>query len=137
MKTPLKSTTVLMALIVMIFLPSTLPLHAASIAGAGIELDGKYVGGFALTWDGESRKELVGMLPEKYLTLQRDIKIEIDDDDPNSATLKGKIRLLSNIRGDRQEMARTKVLKLVRKKGKWYVDSRSLKRALAPKKKDR
>ena len=110
---------------------TTIPAaHAATAAGAGIELNGKYVGGYTITWDGESREDLVRQLSKQYITFERDYKIPIDAKDPGSATLKGKIRLLSKIRGDRHAMATTTVLQLVKRDGKWYAEPESLKRAL-------
>lgn len=123
-----------MALIVaglalMSFLPSA---QAASAAGAGIELDGKYVGGYTTTWKKESRAELLRKLPRHYLFLERTFKVPVDPKNPDRATLNGKIRLMTKIRGDREVMAETKVLHLVRMKGRWYVDEKSLDRALKP-----
>jgi len=106
------------------------PAHAATAAGAGIELNGKYVGGYTITWDGESREDLVRQLSKQYITFERGFAIPVDTKDPTLATLKGKIRLLSRIRGDRQAMATTTVLKLVKRDGKWYAEPESLKRAL-------
>ena len=84
-----------------------------------------------ITWDGESRDDLVKQLAAKYLMFERDYKVPVDSENAESATLKGKIRLLSRIRGDRQAMAEAKVLKLVKRDRKWFVEKEALKKALA------
>ncbi len=110
---------------------TTIPsAHAATAAGAGIELNGEYVGGYTITWDGESRDDLVRQLSKHYITFERDFEIPVDAKDPTLATLKGKVRLLSKIRGDRQVMATTTVLQLVKRGEKWYAEPESLKLAL-------
>jgi hypothetical protein len=102
---------------------------AATAAGAGIELDGKSVGGYAVTWNGESRGELVAGMTKHYITFERDFKIPVDAKNPAAATLKGKIRVYSKIRGERQFTATTSELRLVKKDGKWFVEPESLERA--------
>ena len=103
---------------------------AATAAGAGIELNGKSIGGYVLTWDGESREDLVRLLAKRPLTFEREFQVPVDAKDPSLATLQGKIRLLSKIRGDRQVLATTAELQLVKRKGKWSVEEMSLERAL-------
>jgi hypothetical protein len=102
--------------------------RAATAAGAGIELDGKAVGGYTVTWDGESREELVASMSKRHMTFERDFKIPTDPKNPATATLKGKIRLYSKIRGERQFTATTSELRLVKKDGKWFVEPESLER---------
>ena len=105
----------ILALILLTTIPSAC---AAAAAGAGIEVNGKHVGGYTITWSGESREELVRQLSRQPITFERDYKIPVDAKDPKLATLKGKIRLLSKIRGDRKLMAETKVLQLIKRDGK-------------------
>ena len=109
---------------------------AATAAGAGIELDGKYIGGYTITWDKESRAKLASDLSQIYITFERDFKIPVDQKNKNIAVLKGKIRILSKVRGDRIVEGTAESLKLVKKKNRWYADPESLKKALAVKKKD-
>lgn len=104
--------------------------RAATAAGAGIELDGKTVAGYTITHDSESREELVKNLSNHYLTFERDFKIPVAAKNPASATLKGKVRLYSKIRGERQFMAATTELHLVKRDGKWFVEPESLARAV-------
>jgi hypothetical protein len=103
---------------------------AATAAGAGIELDGKYVGGYTITQNGESRQDLYGLLASRHLTFERDFKIPVDHKTPTVAILKGNIRILTKIRGDRQVTATTTELRLEQREGKWYVEEESLPRAL-------
>ena len=109
------------------FISST---NAATVAGAGIEVDGKYVGGYAITRDKESREELIEQFSRHPITFERDYTIPVDAKDPDSAVIRGKIRLLTNIRGDREVMATATSLKLVKRDWKWFVESESLKEAL-------
>lgn len=113
----------------MLFLTAA-PVLGATAAGADIELNGKYIAGYTITLDGESREDLVRQLCRHHLTFERDFEVPVEAKDPSSATLTGKIRILSKIRGDREVMAITKVLKLVKREGNWYVEPKSLKRAL-------
>lgn len=105
-------------------------LKAATAAGAGIELDGKYIGGYVITRAKETRKDLVGQLVVRHLTFERDFKLEVDPKKPNMVTLAGEIKIYSKIRGDREVEARVRELKLVKRKGQWYVERNSLRRAL-------
>ena len=106
--------------------------HAATAAGAGIKVDGKYIGGYVITQDGETRADLVRQLSRMAITFQREFELQADADNPNSAMLKGKIELVTKIRGDRETMAEITKLKLVKRDGKWYVESKSLKQSLKP-----
>lgn len=115
------------ALTLLIGIPA---IQAATAAGAGIEVDGAYIGGYTITHGGESREDLVAQLSQRPITFERDFRIPVDVKDPASATLKGKIRLLSKIRGERQVMATTQELELVQMEGNWRVREESLARAL-------
>ena len=44
------------------------PANAATAAGAGIEVNGRYIGGFTITRDGETREELVKQLTSEGWT---------------------------------------------------------------------
>lgn len=103
---------------------------AATAAGAGIELNGKYIGGYVITRAKETRADLVGQLVVRHLTFERDFKLPVDPKKPNTVTLAGEIKIYSKIRGDREVEARASELKLVKRKGEWYVERNSLRRAL-------
>ena len=119
-----------------ILIATTPSSFAAIAAGAGIEINGKYVGGYTITWNGESREVLVRQLLKRPITFERNFKIPVDKESPTSVTLKGKIRILSKIRGDKEIMATTTVLKLVKREGKWYAEPKSFQQALKKVKKD-
>lgn len=110
----------------------TAAARGATAAGAGIEVDGRYVGGYTITRKAETRDELVRGLAQHRLTFERDYRVPVEADDPDRATLRGKIRLLSKIRGDRVVMGTTESLLLVQRKGAWFVEPTSLQRALRP-----
>ena len=131
----IQSASLLIAAIA--FLSLVQPAYAATAAGAGIELDGKYIGGFTTTWSKETRENIIGQLSRRQITFERDYKIPVDAKDPNVASLTGRIRLFSKIRGDRQVMATVKSLQLVKRGGKWFVEAASLKRALKKAQKNR
>lgn len=127
MDTPIRLT---LATITMLLLNMFSQVNAASAAGAGILLDGKYIGGYTITLKDETREELVQQLPKHYITFERDYKIPVNEKDPNVATLRGEITILSKIRGDREVRAKTSELKLIKRQGQWFVDSKSLNKAL-------
>jgi hypothetical protein len=128
--------TVLLLVAAVAFLSLIQPAHAATAAGAGIEVEGKHIGGFTITWSKETRENLVEQLSQRPITFERDYKIQVDAKDPKKASLQGRIRLLSSIRGDSQVMATLTRLELVNRDGKWFVESESLKRALKRAKKN-
>lgn len=125
----LKSTWMVALLGLMSVLGTTGTAGAAAIAGAEIRVDGANFAGYAVTWKKEMRKDLVGQLVVKPLTFERDVKLPIDPKKPNTMMLKGKVEILSFITGDREVMTVTRILKLVKRKGAWYVDRNSLRRA--------
>ncbi len=104
--------------------------NAATFAGAGIEVNGKHIGGFGITWDGETRENLVRQLSTRSITFERDYRIPITEGTPNVAELNGSICLVSEIRGTKQVEAEPRALKLVNYGGKWFVQSASLEQAL-------
>ena len=107
---------------------------AATAAGVGIELDGKHVCGYVITRDKETRGELVRDLPKHRLTFERDFRIPVDPKNPEMATLEGKIKIISKIAGERKTEATARVLKLVKRDGKWFVEEELFKRILSPQK---
>lgn len=113
------------------FIVATRPAGAATICGAGIELDGKHVAGYAETWVGQSPEELMGGLVGRKLTIERDFKVPVDADDPNKATLRGKIRVVASKRRDALLVAEFGVLHLVKRNGQWFVAEADVKKALA------
>lgn len=111
------------------------PARAATFAGAGVEVDGVYAGGFGVTWDGEAREELVRILSKRPMTFERTFILPLENKNANTFTLEGKVSVVSRIGGDKVERARVKSLKFIKRKGEWYVDSKSLEKALKSEKK--
>jgi hypothetical protein len=109
---------------------TTIPIHAASAAGAAIERNGKEVGGYAVTLDGQSRADLAWALTKQPITFGRDFVIPVDAKDPASATLQGKIEIVTKVAGERKVMATATSLKLVQREGHWHVQADSLEKVL-------
>ena len=105
-------------------------LIAASIAGAGITVDGKHICGYAITWDNETGEEMLEMLKKNWLTFERDFTIPVDVADPDKAVLKGTIRVASHVRKKDNLVAELKSLTLVKRKGRWYVEEKEVDRLL-------
>ena len=126
-----RSTSLLPAILATVcaILASPQNTRAASVCGAGIEVDGKYIGGYAETWVGQSDRDLITQLANNHLTFERDYKLVVDKKDPKKATLSGKIRVASSVRNKDKLVAELKTLTLVKRNGKWYVADADVKKA--------
>ena len=125
MKTTLFSLCSLVAL-----LGFSLSLQAAAVAGAGIEVDWKYVAGYAITHTGQSNEALFRGLAHEGLTFERDYAFPKELENPNQLVLEGRIRLAASIRNRDKLAVELQSLTLVKRDGAWHVDADELEQAL-------
>jgi beta-lactamase regulating signal transducer with metallopeptidase domain len=109
------------------------PAPGATVAGAGIEVDGKHVGGYTMIMQDEPRIALVLGLTGRPIDFHKDFASLINSQSAASGTIKGKINLVSTIGDERQVMGTTTELRLIKQNENWYVDAASLMLALEKK----